>query len=206
MAAIGCDRGASVVRRVSLLCWLCSLLSVDASVVARVSNAPALLSSQQQHATTLFESTASSSPSASTRSTESSSMTSTQSAPVSASPSHKVSRFCNYQEARRWARAHGFSNRDEFLEYSCPGAYRLPKNPDEVWPTEWESWEDFLGIPYEYAESKRIVQEWKLASAEEYASRREAASDPSDASHRLPHRPDLYYRDEWTTWEDWLGC
>ena len=42
-------------------------------------------------------------------------------------------RLFSFVEARRIARGHGFDSREEFWEYSCPGAYRLPKDANLVW-------------------------------------------------------------------------
>lgn len=50
------------------------------------------------------------------------------------------SKLYPFQEARKIARGHGFSNKEEFIEYSCPGAYQLPKNPEEVWSDDWNGW------------------------------------------------------------------
>jgi hypothetical protein len=42
-------------------------------------------------------------------------------------------RLFSFVEARRIARGHGFDSREEFVEYSCPGAYQIPKDADVVW-------------------------------------------------------------------------
>ena len=42
-------------------------------------------------------------------------------------------RLFSFAEARRMARGHGFDSREEFHEYSCPGAYQIPKDADVVW-------------------------------------------------------------------------
>ena len=36
-----------------------------------------------------------------------------------------------FAEARSMARAMGMSSREEWDEYDCPGAYRLPKDPEK---------------------------------------------------------------------------
>lgn len=57
-----------------------------------------------------------------------------------------------FAEARRIARGHGFDSREEFIAYTCPGAYQIPKNADEVWSEEWRGWDDFLGICLDFHE------------------------------------------------------
>lgn len=34
--------------------------------------------------------------------------------------------------------------KEEFMEYSCPGAYQLPKNPHVVWAVEWKGWDEMI--------------------------------------------------------------
>ena len=59
---------------------------------------------------------------------------------LSAMPGKDKAKFYPFQEARKIARGHGFSSKDEFIDYCCPGAYQLPKNPEEVWFDDWNGW------------------------------------------------------------------
>ncbi len=45
----------------------------------------------------------------------------------------KSKRLYSFHEARRIARGHGFDTLQEFMEYSCPGAYQIPKDANLVW-------------------------------------------------------------------------
>lgn len=135
----------------------------------------------------------------------------------------KAKKLYSFQEARRLARGHGFSTKEEFLQYDCPGAYQLPKNPDEIYKEEgWIDWEDFLGIPYPtYEEAKRVVQkdilpQKRLCTEEDYLTfiqdrscRRktgEIGNEELDARiGRLPYRPNIYYQTSWLGWEDYLN-
>lgn len=51
--------------------------------------------------------------------------------------STKSRRLFSFNEARRIARGHGFDSKEEFLEYTCPGAYQIPKDADIVWKEVW---------------------------------------------------------------------
>jgi hypothetical protein len=116
------------------------------------------------------------------------------------------SKLYPFGEARKIARGHGFANREEFLEYSCPGAYQLPKNPEEVWAEEWTSWEDFLGICHDFEAGRKIARTLDVASEEEYlAIFQEKRLRDDDLASRLPYRPDLKFKQEWKGWGDWLG-
>lgn len=47
--------------------------------------------------------------------------------------SSKSKRLFTFDEARKIARGHGFDSKEEFIEYTCPGAYQIPKDADVVW-------------------------------------------------------------------------
>lgn len=135
----------------------------------------------------------------------------------------RYKKLYSFQEARRLARGHGFSSMEEFLLYDCPGAYQLPKNPNEIYQEEgWINWEDFLGIPYSsYEEAKLVVQkdilpQNRLVTKDQYLtfmeglSRRTEMYEVGDEERearigRLPYRPDIYYQNSWLGWEDYLG-
>ena len=131
-----------------------------------------------------------------------------------------------FAEARSMARAMGMSSREEWDDYDCPGAYRLPKDPDVAWSAEWQGWEDWLGVTLPFAAAREVVRGLGLESEQQYAELRKAGADLERVSAeawnsghalkvrqaaaavdtgRLPARPDLVYREEWRGWEDWLG-
>ena len=94
----------------------------------------------------------------------------------------------------------GLSTREEYEEYSCPGAYRPPKDPQRLWPTQWAGWDDWLGTPLAYDEARRCVRAAALRDEDGY--RAFVAEHPG--GERLPARPDRYYAAEWTGWEEFL--
>jgi hypothetical protein len=126
----------------------------------------------------------------------------------------KARRLYTYAEARRKARTYGFTTRNEFVEYECAGAYQLPKNADEVWAEDWSDWDDFLGVPLSFDVARDVVRTANgeggtgmvVKSDETYMEwlKSEAVSD-DDLASRLPMRPDLYYKTQWVSWEDFLG-
>ena len=110
-----------------------------------------------------------------------------------------------WREARRIARGHGFSSKQEFIDYECPGAYQLPKNPDEVWKDDWISWEDWLGICLEFEAGRDVARKLNVKTEEEYLKLfTDKLIDDDDIASRLPYRPDLKYKTEWQGWDDWL--
>ena len=115
-----------------------------------------------------------------------------------------------FPQARRMARSYGFATRQEFLDYDCPGAYALPKHPQDVWSTEWQGWDDWLGVSPPFAEARTLARQLHLSSAEAYLEWFEKIKPQTirdnDPTSRLPYRPDLVYKEQgWQDWEDWLG-
>ena len=51
-----------------------------------------------------------------------------------------------FDEARDYARSFGFGSKDEYVDYRCPGAYALPRDPVAAFGDRWTSWEDYLGL------------------------------------------------------------
>ena len=51
-----------------------------------------------------------------------------------------------FEEAREYARSFGFGSKDEYVEYRCPGAYALPRDPVAAFGDRWTTWEDYLGL------------------------------------------------------------
>ena len=52
----------------------------------------------------------------------------------------------NFEEAREYARSFSFGSKDEYVEYRCPGAYALPRDPVAAFGDLFTSWEDYLGL------------------------------------------------------------
>mmetsp|Transcript_23631 Transcript_23631/g.43918 ORF Transcript_23631/g.43918 Transcript_23631/m.43918 type:complete len:189 (+) Transcript_23631:119-685(+) len=112
----------------------------------------------------------------------------------------------SFSEARKIARGHGFSTVEEFQEYDCPGAYQLPKNPHEVWAEDWKGWDDFLGICLSFEEGRKVARGLKNVETEEAYLKlfKEKQLSDNDVASRLPYRPDLKYKDQWISWDDFL--
>lgn len=125
----------------------------------------------------------------------------------------KKKKLYSFEEARRIARGHGFSSVEEFLAYDCPGVYQVPKNCPELYPQEWQSWEDFLGLALDFETACKHVSSLGWKSKEEYwrwmesdaRGKKGGVEDESHWMYRLPYRPDLYYKDSWISWDQFLG-
>ncbi|KAL7529140.1 hypothetical protein ACHAWF_002858 [Thalassiosira exigua] len=121
--------------------------------------------------------------------------------------STKSRRLFSFDEARRIARGHGFDSREEFLEYTCPGAYQIPKDADIVWKEDWRGWDDFLGLTLSFVRGRRVARALKEVETQEaYLDLIKSKSIPDDdVASRLPFRPDLKYKTcGWLGWDDFL--
>eukprot|EP00804_Cyclotella_cryptica_P014609 CCRYP_012655-RB/>CCRYP_012655-RB protein AED:0.03 eAED:0.03 QI:227/1/1/1/0.5/0.33/3/572/193 len=118
----------------------------------------------------------------------------------------KSRRLYTFDEARTIARGHGFDSKQEFLEYTCPGAYQIPKDADVVWKDDWRGWDDFLGIPLSFEEGRQVARALVgIDSEEKYLNLMKSKTIPdNDAASRLPFRPDLKYKTDWLGWDDFL--
>lgn len=119
----------------------------------------------------------------------------------------KVRKLYSFSEARNIARQYGFVNRQEFLEYECPGAYQLPKNPEQVWEKEWNNWDDFLGVMLPFDRAVCVARSLNLTTQEEYTNlfSNPKAFDNDNEASRLPYKPDLVYKKQWQGWASFLG-
>jgi hypothetical protein len=131
---------------------------------------------------------------------------STKAAVTTANVKKSSRRLFSFNEARKIARGHGFDSHEEFNEYSCPGAYQIPKDANIVWATEWTSWEDFLGVPLSFHEGRNVARALEGIDTEisyTYLIMSKGIPDDHIAS-RLPLRPNLKYKSEWLGWNDFL--
>eukprot|EP00930_Biecheleria_cincta_P078478 TRINITY_DN65965_c0_g1_i1.p1 TRINITY_DN65965_c0_g1~~TRINITY_DN65965_c0_g1_i1.p1 ORF type:complete len:137 (+),score=19.00 TRINITY_DN65965_c0_g1_i1:22-411(+) len=123
----------------------------------------------------------------------------------------------------------GFSSKEEWDSHEFEGgrgSYHLPKDPDVVYAEEFVDWEDWLGVMLPFVEARaktrnlgfktkqayveyvlepqrqRNPQEWAFASLVHKMGGKRTGTHPST---RLPWQPDLYYKNGWQGWEDWLG-
>jgi hypothetical protein len=92
---------------------------------------------------------------------------------------------------------------DEAMESGQLGSY-VPSHPDEMYAPEWVSWEEWLGVMRSYEETRNLaVHVLRLKSLDDYIIF--VRSNPKRGEGlRIPVRPDLFYKAEWTSEQEFF--
>ena len=111
-----------------------------------------------------------------------------------------------YEKVRQRVLAFGHRSKadwDDCVSSGQQGAY-VPARPDEMYAPEWVGWEEFLGIMRSYESTQHIaLHVLGLKSLDEYIIF--VRQDPKRAEGlRIPVRPDLFYKDEWISEDDFF--
>ena len=124
---------------------------------------------------------------------------------------NRYRRLIPYESARARAMSLGLRSKAEWDEYqvdreSCEHGPYLPNKPDLMYPNEWVSWEEFLGIMRPYEEARGLVRTLGIQNWDAYQDF--VRSDKKRAEGlRIPAKPHIFYRDKgWTSFEDFFGC
>jgi hypothetical protein len=111
-----------------------------------------------------------------------------------------------YEKCRQRVIRFGHRNKadwDEAVSSGLLGAY-VPARPDEMYAPEWVSWEEWLGLMRSYEETRHLaVNVLGLGSLDEYIIF--VRQNPKRAEGlRIPVRPDVKYKEEWASEEDFF--
>ena len=81
----------------------------------------------------------------------------------------------------------------------------VPSYPDEMYASEWVSWEEWLGIMRSYNDTKNLATTiLDLKSLDDYLLFVKGDSKRARGL-RIPVRPDIYYKDDWIDEESFFG-
>lgn len=111
-------------------------------------------------------------------------------------------KYKDFNEARKVARSHNFRTQSHYIRNCLRIDSRFHTAPDRVF-TEWNGWEDYLGIDVEadffrYEEAKALMREQNIQSNSQYLKYRGNES-------RLPRMPQITWKEEWIDWPTFLG-
>lgn len=121
----------------------------------------------------------------------------------------KYRQLVSYEYARRCAMDLGLRSQEDWEEYCQDGkVYHGPylvSRPDLMYPDDWVSWDEFLGVMRPYSETQQLVRMLQLQTPDEYHEF--VFDNPKRAEGlRIPAQPHIVYRDKgWSSWEAFLN-
>ena len=122
----------------------------------------------------------------------------------------------SYNLAKEWVVEHiiseGVSSARKFDKYKRENKYlpkHFPRIPDKFFIRRgtWKGWRDFLGYTEQptarksylsYKDASRIAKQFGIKNSINYRTW-------ADIPHNMPKRPEIFYKDEWENWVDFLG-
>ena len=121
--------------------------------------------------------------------------------------------FRDFESAREFVRSLGLKNQKEWNEFRISKQMpdNIPSNPNYTYKNKgWKGYGDFLGTgtvaPKDmsfrsFSDVKKFIQKLKLKSRKEWHEYYKSDNRRND----IPGRPENTYKNEWTTWGDFLG-
>jgi superfamily II DNA or RNA helicase len=129
--------------------------------------------------------------------------------------------YLSFQDAREYARNLNISSKAKWEDYVNGRTERqlptfIPRNPKAVYRRQWASWIDWLRAPdvttlptnafLPFNIARGYVRKLGLKSRHEWEDYTQANSQIGYIlPPGIPVRPDIYFENEWKSWEDWLG-
>ena len=115
-------------------------------------------------------------------------------------------------EAKEYLKEHNINTRKKWKEFCSSDKFprKMPKHPERVYLSlGWIGMTDFLGrtvraskiIYRSFVESKKFARSLKLKIVKDWWSYSESSNKPED----IPRNVQIYYKDEWISWNDFLG-
>ena len=116
----------------------------------------------------------------------------------------KNKEWMSFQDAKDFIQSEGIQNSTEFKAWKK--ASKRPKNfpsaPWQVYEDEWTNWKDFLGTGWmNFQEAKTFIQQQEVTNQSEFRAWSKSEQRPKN----FPSSPEQTYKDEWISWNDFLG-
>lgn len=121
--------------------------------------------------------------------------------------------YLSYKDASYLLISNNIRNYTDFRKFinNKTKIYKIPAKPDLYYKDEWISWYDFLdykpkkrcrnNVYYSYGDAKK----WTICNNIKTSIEFKKLSKSNDFPIYIPKKPDLYYKDEWINWYEWLG-
>ena len=98
------------------------------------------------------------------------------------------------------------TNESDWIEFclSKKKPEEIPNNPSSAYSDEWKGWDDWLGVALKkflpFKDAKKIVSSYNLETRIEWSK-----FFKKNKLEKIPHNPNIIYKDDWKGWDDWLG-
>ena len=134
--------------------------------------------------------------------------------------SNKKKEWMSFQDAKTFIQSQGIQTSTEFHAWSKSGKRpkNFPSNPKQTYKDEWTNWYDFLGTEnisnnktentssnkkewITFQEAKDFIQSQGITNQSEFHAWKKAGKRPKN----FPSNPYKVYKDEWVSWNDFLG-
>ncbi|MDE1812685.1 MAG: DEAD/DEAH box helicase family protein [Thaumarchaeota archaeon] len=121
-------------------------------------------------------------------------------------------KYKSFQESREFIRKLNLKSGSEWKEWAKSGKRPLdiPSNPDMVYKNEWKSMGDWLGTftiahqNKEFRSFKDAREQVRKLGLKSYSEWRKWISSERRAAD-IPANPQIFYKNLWVDWSDWLG-
>ncbi len=121
----------------------------------------------------------------------------------------KMDRYLSYEKASLYVQNLEIDSRDKWRDFSKnTRPDNIPSIPDIVYKDNgWVDWKHFFGTNrFSYSEAKEFVHKLNLTTSQEWENYcLNEYTDLIIKPKNIPSNPISYYRNEWISWEDWLG-
>lgn len=115
-----------------------------------------------------------------------------------------------YEAARARAISIGLGSKKEWDDFQESGEARqhgayMPSRPDLMYPDDWVSWDEFLGVMRPYNEARDLIRTLGIRNFEEYEFFIQNDKKRAEGL-RIPAKPHIVYRDKgFLTYQDFFG-
>lgn len=131
--------------------------------------------------------------------------------------SDSINYISSYEEAKKFISNYKINNAEHFAKVRSSDSEvrsRLPSHPKKYFAESWKGWPDFLGQSYvsknnpqtkkflTYSQAKYYLSKFKFNKLSDFIEERKINTEMKNI---IPSTPKVFYREEWTGYEDFFG-
>ena len=118
--------------------------------------------------------------------------------------------WMHFEDAKIFIQNQGIQTSTEFQQWSSSGQrpQNFPSNPNLVYKDQWTDWYNFLGTKkianrnwMNFENAKTFIQKQGIQTSTEFRKWIQSDQRPKN----FPSHPDITYKDQWTSWQNFLG-